>query len=260
MLGDPLTINGYTLDFTDSRWVPFNLNDVSLGSTFSQFKIDELLKRMIYPYLAPSCSIKLLPPYESGVTEVGSFPDPILEFTINKKTDDTLAASLLNMIPGSYPGIVSTVYQSETNVSNGIVFSPVGATSTDFTVVVGDGSQTASATTTLTGIYPYFYGFSNLTTMTNIGLEGLSKLVESKGDKVVDLAGSGNYYFIYDFDYGTLSNIIGFGTPSIGSFSSVTSQVFSSPTGLWAGKKFWVYQWPSAGTIGPLSVNFEFKY
>lgn len=260
MLGDPLTINGYSLDFTDSRWVPFNINDVALGSTFSQFKIDELLKRMIYPYLPPSCSIKLLPPYEAGVTEVGSFPDPILEFTINKKTDDTLASSLINMIPGSYPGIVSTVYQSETNVSNGIVFSPVGATSTDFTVSVGDGTSTASATTTLTGIYPYFYGFSNLTTMTNIGLEGLSKLVESKSDKVVDLSGSGNYYFIYDYDYGTLSNIIGFGTPSIGSFSSVTSQIFSSPTGLWAGKKFWIYQWPNAGTIGPLSVNFEFKY
>jgi hypothetical protein len=260
MLGDPLTINGYTLEFTDSRWIPISVNDVSSGSTFSEFPISELLERMIYPYLPPSCSIEILPPFASGVAEVGSFPDPVIQFTINKKTLDTNNASLVNMIPGSYPSITSTVYETVTDSSSGIVLSPISATSTDFTISVGDGSQTASATTNLKGIYPYFYGFSNLTNMTNIGLGSLSKLVEDKSDKLIDLSGSGNYYFIYDFDYGTLSNIIGFGTPSIASFSSVTSQIFSSPTGLWAGKKFYVYQWPSAGTIGPLSVNFEFKY
>ena len=259
MLGGPLTINGYRLDFTDDRMVPFIINDVGLGATFSEFPIDDLLKRMIYPYLPPSCSIRLLPPYESGVSEVGTFPDPIVEFTINKKTDDTLAASLFNMIPGAYPEVVSTVYESVTNVSSGIIISPIAATSTEFKISVSDGTSTASATTTMTGIYPYFYGFSNLASMTNIGLDGLTKKVESKGDKLVDISGTGNYYFIYDFDYGTLSNIIGYGTPSMASFS-VSSQVLASPTGLWAGKKFYIYKWSSVGQIGPLSENFEFKY
>ncbi len=263
--GSPVTFNGYTLDFTDSRWVPFSYNDVKMSSTFSQFPISTLINRIIYPYLPPSCSIRLLAPFENGLTEVGTFPEPIVEFTVNKKTGDTGVVSLINMIPGSYPSIVSNVYQTITDVSNGIVLSPVTATSTDFSVVVSDGTSTASAVTSIKGIYPYFYGFSSLNTMTNIGLSDLAKSVEDKSDKIIDLAGSGNYYFIYDFDYGTLSNIYdNFGNTvpiaaSGGSFS-VSSQLFSSPTGLWAGKKFYVYKWSSVPLIGPLSINFEFKY
>lgn len=259
ILGNPVSFNGYSLEFTDSRWVPFSSNDVSSGSTFLNFPVSDLLNRMLYPYVGPNCSIRLLSPYDTGITEVGTFPEPIVEFTIYKKTFDTGIASLLNMIPGSYPAISSPVYESVTDVSNGIVLSPMPATSSEFSIVVSDGSSTASATTYLKGVFPYFYGFSQLNTMTNVGLQDLTKTVQDKGDKSVDLLGSGNYFFIYDFDYGTLSNIYGYGTPSIGSFS-VTSQVFSSPTGLWAGKKFYVYKWSSVPTIGPLSENFEFKY
>lgn len=259
ILGNPLLINGYSLDLTDDRWVPFGINDVSVASTFSNFPIGELLKRLIYPYLPPSSSIRLLPPYETGFVEVGSFPTPTLEFTINKKTDDTNTIVLNNMIPGSYPGVSSNTYISVTDTSNGVVLSPIGATSTNFSIIVNDGTTTTSSSTSLTGIYPYFYGFSSLSTMTNIGLNSLNKLIESKDDKLIDLTGSGNYYFIYDYNYGTLSNIFGYGTSSIGSFS-VTSQVFSSPTGLWAGKEFWVYQWSSTGYIGPFSENFQFEY
>jgi hypothetical protein len=257
--GSPVYVNGYALELTDSRWVPFSSNDITIGSTFSQFPISDIINRMVYPYVGPNCSIRLLPPFDNGLTEVGTFPEPIVEFTIYKKTLDTGVASLINMIPGSFPSISSNVYQNVTDVSNGIVLSPITATATEFSVIVSDGSSTASSSTYLKGIYPYFYGFSLLNTMTNVGLSQLIKSVEDKGDKLVDLAGTGNYYFIYDFNYGTLSQIEGYGTPSIGSFS-VTSQVFSSPTGLWAGKEFYVYKWSPGVTIGPLSENFEFKY
>jgi hypothetical protein len=36
--------------------------------------------------------------------------------------------------------------------------------------------------------------------------------------------------------------------------------VLSSPTGLWSGKEFWVYQWNNTGEIGPFSEFFEFRY
>jgi hypothetical protein len=96
--------------------------------------------------------------------------------------------------------------------------------------------------------------------MNSIGLASLSKLVEPKGDKVIDISGSGNYYFIYDYNYGTLSNIYdSTGNTSSGSFSA-TQSILSSPTGLWAGKQFWVYQWSSVPQIGPPSENFQFKF
>ena len=256
IIGDPVLFNGYSPTLTDSGWVPFSINDVSIGSTFSNFPVGELLKRLIYPYLPPSSSIRLLPPYETGFVEVGNFPTPTLEFTINKKSNDTGVTVLDNMIPGAYPQIISNGYSSETSTSNGIVLSPIGATQTNFTITVNDGFSQSSSSVSLRGIYPYFFGRSSLTNITNIGLSSLTKLVEPKGDKIVDLSGSGNFYFIFDKDYGTLSNIIGY---TGGSFSE-SSRVLSSPTGLWSGKEFWVYQWNNTGEIGPFSEFFEFRY
>ena len=121
---------------------------------------------------------------------------------------------------------------------------------------------TNSAIATVTGIYPYFYGFSSLTTMTTAGLSSLTKLVEPKGTKNVDVIGNGNFYFIYDSDYPVLSAIYNeFGnTISSASFSSPTIMTLSSPTGLWASKQFRVYKYSGVPQIGPPSVNYQFKY
>ncbi len=215
---------------------------------------------MIYPYLPPLCSIRLLPPFDSGYVEVGTFPTPTLEYTITKRTLPTLLTGLSNMIPGVYPPIATPGQLTVTSTSNGIVISPITATSTQFTITVSDGTQSNSASTEITGIYPFFFGFSNLNTMTSVGLGSLTKLVESKGDKTIDISGTGNYYFVYDYNYGTLSNIYdSFGNTASGSFSA-TSSFFSSPTGLWAGKQFWVYKWNSVPQIGPPSENFQFQF
>ena len=114
----------------------------------------------------------------------------------------------------------------------------------------------------MTGIYPYFYRFSSLTTMTTAGLSSLTKLVEPKGTKNVDVIGNGNFYFIYDSDYPALSVIYNeFGnTISSASFSSPTIMTLSSPTGLWASKQFRVYKYSGVPQIGPPSVNYQFKY
>jgi hypothetical protein len=260
ILGDPVLVNGYSLELTDSRWIPVGINDVSIGTTFSGLPIAEVLKRIIYPYLPPDCSIRLLPPYDSGYVEVGTFPTPTLEFQINKKSNNTQITVLDRMIPGAYPPLVSNNYITATGTSTGIVISPIGPTSTEFTISVSDVlGGTSSDSTKITGIYPYFWGWSNLTTITNVGLGSLTKSVEPLGDKIVDLVGSGNFYFIYDKDYGTLSNIIGYGTQSGASFS-ISSRILSSPTGLWSGKEFWVYQWNVPNEVGPFSEFFEFRY
>jgi len=260
ILGDPININNYSMEFSDSRRVPLALNGVSIGSTFSNFFISELLQRIVYPYLQPYCSIRILAPYESGYVEVGSYPTPIISYDINKKSFPTNNAFLSNMIPGYYPPITSDTYSIESGQSAGIVISPITATSTEFKISVSDGTTTASASTYITGIYPYFYGFSSLSSMTNMGLVGLSKMVESKGDKTIDINGIGNYFFMYDYDYGTLSNIYdNYGNTCSASFS-VSDQLLSSPTGLWAGRKYYIYKWTGAPQIGPLSTNYKFEY
>jgi hypothetical protein len=255
-----INVNGYTLELNDSRKVPISISDISIGSTFSNFPISELIRRVVYPYLPPTCSIQILPPYDSGYVEVGTYPTPVLNYTITKRTLPTLITGLTNMIPSFYSPITTAGQTIVSTNSNGVVISPIGTASTEFKITVNDGTQSASASTFLTGIYPYFYGFSNATTMNTTGLGSLTKLVESKSDKSTELTGNGNLYFIYDSSYGTLSNIYdNYGNTSSASFSH-TSLTFSSPTGLWAGRNFHVYQYNNVSQLGPPSVYFQFKY
>jgi len=260
ILGSPVNVNLYPIEFTDSRRASYEIGDIKYGDKFDAVPLSEMLRRMIYNYLPPTCSISIDPPFSSGYVEVGTFPTPILTYTINKKSLPTLITGLSNMIPGNYPPITSPEYTNVTAQSQGIVISPITSASTVFTITVSDGVQGNSASTSITGIYPYFYGFSDLSTMTTIGLASLTKLVENKSDKTVDITGQGNLYFIYPKDYGTLSNIYdNLGNTASASFS-VSSQLFSSPTGLWASEEFWVYKWSGVSQIGPPSENFQFVY
>ena len=259
--GSPVNINGYPIELTDTRKVPITFGDIVLGSTFNNDAVSDVIKRMLYPYLAPLCSISILPPYSSGYVEVGTYPTPTIQYSITKRSLPTLLTSLSNMIPSVYPAITTLGQNVVTSTSNGVVISPITGTSTHFKISVTDGTQSNSATASLTGVYPYFYGFSSLSSMTSIGLASLSKLVEYKGDKNVDITGTNSFYFVYDYDYGTLSNIYdSYGNTVSGSFSTPTTAYFSSPTGLWASKQFYVYKSNSLGVVGPPSENFQFVY
>ena len=259
IFGSPVNLNGFPLEFSDSRLIPQQIGGVVTGETFSTEALSEMIRRVVYPYLPPLCSIRLLPPYDYGFVEVGTFPTPTVEFTIKKRTFATLPTTLTNMIPGFYPSVNTFAPSSVTSTSNGIVISPITTTSTTFQITVSDGTASNSATVSISGIYPFFHGFSSLSVMTSIELASLTKVVEIKEDKFVDILGSDNFYFIYDFDYGTLSNIYdGVGNTCSASFS-YTDSVFSSPTGLWAGKKFYVYKWASANVSAPIQ-NFEFRF
>jgi hypothetical protein len=258
--GSPVNINGYPIELTDTRKIPITFGDVVSGSTFNNDAVSDVIKRMLYPYLAPLCSISILPPYSSGYVEVGTYPTPTIKYTITKRSLPTLMTSLTNMIPSIYPAITTPGQNVVTSTSNGVVISPITATATYFKITVNDNTQNNSATASLTGIYPYFYGFSSLSSMTSIGLAGLSKLVEYKYDKFLDITGTSSFYFVYDYDYGTLSNIYdSYGNTVSGSFSH-TSAYFSSPTGLWASKQFYIYKSNTLGVVGPPSENFQFVY
>jgi hypothetical protein len=259
--GLPFNINGYPFQFSDTRKISYGINDLKLGADLNNVPLTDLIRRLIYPTLKPTCSIEILPPFDSGYTEVGTYPIPTVRFTINKKTNPTQITSLTNMIPGVYPPITNPEYTNVTSTSTGIVISPIGATSTEFKIAVGDGIVgTSSATATLTGIYPYFFGFSSLTSMTTIGLGPLTKVVEPKSDKTFNITGTGNLYFAYPKIYGTLSAIVDPGGYTASGSFSYTTQNLSSPTGLWASEEYYVYKWSSATPIGPPGSNYELMY
>jgi hypothetical protein len=91
------------------------------------------------------------------------------------------------------------------------------ATHTYFSITVSDGTQTSSLTQSIL-IYPYFYGFSEQLIINVNAMVGLTKKVEYKGDKIIDISGSGNFT-IYDNSYGLMSN-----PPVINGVSAVYSR------------------------------------
>lgn len=259
--GTPVNVNGIPFEFTDSNPCTVAIGDIKLGETFSSVSIVEMLRRIAYPYLAPICSLSILPPYSSGYVEIGTSPIVKLSYSITKRSLPTQTSLFSYMIPSSYPPITTSEYSTVTGTVSGVVITPITSATSSFTVTVSDGTQSNSVTTTLKGVYPYFYGFSSLSTMTTAGLATLTKIIEPKTDKNIDVYGSGNFYFIYDNNYPALSSIYdNNGNNIISSSFSSSVLTLSSPTGLWASKKFKVYQWNGAPLIGPPSVIYQFKY
>lgn len=258
IFGNPTNINGYNFSFSDDRRSPVEIGDIKFGTTFSTFSISEILKRMIYEYLPPGSNIRLLPPHEKGYVEFGELPSVSLEFSIFKKTLSTGTTILLNMIPGSYPAITTQEYFSITATASGLIQSPLNESGVTFSITVSDGTQSSVSSTNIRGVYPYFYGFSNQGTINNFILSQLVKLVEDKSDKsIIIQPGSGFFYFIYDNLYGDLDQILDNNNMVFSNFT-LSTQVLSSPDGLWANKVFKIYRINNLQTSIP--IIFKFKY
>jgi len=254
IFGTPVNVNGYSLELDDDRYMPMTIGGLPMGNSFNNISISEVLRGMLYTYLGPLCTISV----DQQYYEVGTYPVPTLTYTITKRTENTLPTGLTNMIPGVYVPITTPGQTTITGTSSGIVISPIDTSLTLFTITVGDGVTTSTASVSVQGIYPYFYGFSNIDIIDNNTLNSLTKLVEYKSDKIIDISGSGNYYFVYDSLYGPLTEILDdFGLDYLSSFTYSTRTLSKFP---WATKEFLVYQWNNVSQIGPPSINYQFKY
>lgn len=243
--GNTTYLNDYPLEFIDDRYCPIELGDINLGDTFDSVSISKVLERMIYDYLSPICTLSL---YNTDkYFEVGTYPIVNLSYSITKRTKNTLPTSLTNQIPNSYPAINTTSNSYVTGISNGVVITPIEKDTTVFTITVSDGTITNSASASVSGVYPYFYGFTSSNTMTTYGLSNLNKTINVKDSGTIDIYEAGvlasdNFYFIYDYDYGYLSSIKDHNNDDIIIYFSSSVITLSSPSGLWASKQFIVYK------------------
>lgn len=262
MYGNPVLVNGYPLEFSDTRYCPIDIGDILIGTTFSNIMAVELLRRIVYDYLPPTCALSILAPNDTGYVEVGSSPIIKLKYVINKRTLPTNITGLTNMIPSSYPAITTNEPKTVTGTASGIIISPVPNTTFYFSINVSDTTKSNGATVSLSGIYPYFYGFSSLSSINfPADLLNLSKSVTPLENKSFDITGSGNLYFIYDATYPDLTlvydnNLTVIPIPS----GQPTIKTLSSPTGLWASKQFKIYKWTGFPQVGPPSVIYQFIY
>ena len=256
--GSPANLNGHSLEFSDDRYIPAAIGDITLGSSFEKMSIADVIRKIVYPYLGPACELSLLD--SSGYVEVGSNPDIRLRYSITKRTDPTLPTKLINMIPSTHPAIAGNGQTTISGLARGVVISPVTATVSTFTIKASDGVSSSSASASISAVYPYFYGFTSSNTIGVAALRNMTKVIEPKGDKTFDLTGSGNFFFAYDADYGPLASILDPNSVDIFATFSSSVKILSSPTGQWTSKEYIVYKWSNVDQIGPPSENFDFKY
>ena len=210
-----VNINNYPLEFTDNRKTNISIGNLKKGEILKNYSITEILRRILYTYLPPTCRLKFIDnnSVKNGIgisyAEVGTKPDEIkIKYEINKKTDNIISIGLVNMYPISLPPIID---DSFTKV-DGIV-SPIIQTGGiiipnyeyDFTLNLFDGTEIANDMIKLMGIYPIYYKLTN--DVINDPVEDLNKLIDYKSDIDLYFSGNGKIYFSYPSEYGTLSEI-----------------------------------------------------
>jgi hypothetical protein len=273
--GSSVNVNGYPLEFTDATPTPLNLGGVVQGSTFSNVPLVEMIRQLLYPYLGPQVTISLSQSIKERNHTSGTSSQ--FSYTLIKRTAD-ITSSLVQIsnsagvILSGYPGgtLSGTGYLTQTYND---VFTFSGAqilanTNGNFTfsISVTDGTQSATASTTMKFVYPYFYGFSATTSNIQNIINGLTKLVDVQDDQTVSLAGTGYLYYVYPANYSTLAKIYdgnGFLLWQSGTTSTswtYSTNTISSPSGIWGGTSYLVFRRVNVSTIPTPSQAYQFNF
>jgi len=188
--------------------------------------------------------------YEYGDT---GYSPLTLSWDTNKPTETlTLfapgATHVLNTLDTSY---IDT-YTVTPSVGTGIP-----STKTWSLIATDDQSAEDTVTKSLVFGYPFYYGdnANNLSSGTNIGT--LNKLVESKGNKTVNINTNSEFiYFAYPSYYGDLTTILdGNGFNVTNSFTKSVSPITHTLTG--GTVEYIIYKSNSVNTV---NQNFQFKF
>lgn len=290
--GSTVLINGFNMELSNSNPIIATFGHIKTGQTFSNAPIVEVVRQMLYPYLAPECSLFLNVGSgytTSAIAEYGSLlPSSItMSWTVIKKSDNIISATLSNStgfsitLPITTPGLTSVSsppyatgnLPSTYSLTYNLSATDTGTSSYNLTnkaLATGSTTQTTfTASAKLDLVYPYFWGVNSLnatsSTQINSILGSLTKSVSYKSNKTVSLSGTGYIYFIYPVSsggsvYGYLSasgGILdenGFDITNSFTYSIYTGPTSSSTSDLVSPSGFWTASY-YVYKYGPLTVG-----
>jgi hypothetical protein len=245
-----VNLNLFSLDFKDNRKCPIQIGDVIQGESFLNVSLSDMLRKIIYNYLSPNVILSFLEPHSNNTIEVGSIIIPRVSYTIYKKTNP-VNATFINLLPSSLPIISDIGYKVITGEVDCIIPSNLEPINYMFSSVLNDGVQNIQEDIILTGVYPYFYGFSTFNVTDNEFLPSLVKDIKIKSNTTLGVVGNGTYYFIYPHSYGVLSSINGLiPTPLI------YSQFMNSNSGFWNNIRYMIYQFNNVNINTAENIQF----
>lgn len=288
IISDSIILNGFNVMFSDSRAISATFGSITVGSTFSNVAVTEMIRMMLYGYVPPRL---LLAPY-SYYVEVNSGGTIGLSYSITKVSATasirsitstplflTSTASAITYLNGATA--INRVFNGTASYTSGTLFTTTGIK--PFTMSVNDAvGGTTSVTTTVNVTYPIFYGTSMTASTTQSVVQGLlssfTKVVDSNISRTVPISGTGVciYYCVPAASNvgGTISSIYdtSYPTTNIKNNFRTTGAAFtmslSSPSGFWGSTVYNCYIYSPTGSAAKTSLgvyptyatNYQFNF
>ena len=199
--------------FETSMTTVSSLGGIPAGSDLNGLSLQQVLTKLLFPYIKPSVSASLTYSPSASVYEYGqSISVSKINTNVTKKSENIVSIkfyqnnTLINTISSdcSNGGSFSHTFTSPITITSNI-------SNSYFKVIVNDGISDVTATTnSFTFVYPYYYGvIANDVEITEDLIKGLTKQVVTKGNKSYTYSPNFQKMVIaYPKSYGVLKSIL----------------------------------------------------
>lgn len=196
--------------YTNEMATVNSLGGIAAGTTFNNMPVNEVLTKLLYPYVAPTLSVSGTP--NGGTYEKGNDQTITnVKAVVGKKSEKITKVEVLD-------GSNQLGVKEGAEVQNGGTFNfpvsvAVPSVNKQLTVKITDAaSKTYSANTgSFNFVYPYYHGKAaeDKTTFTGEEIAAMSKTVEGKGNKTRSFTcNNERMVFAYPKSHGALRSII----------------------------------------------------
>jgi hypothetical protein len=202
--GSPVTVNGNSLEYTNLTPIVATFGGISIGSTFSNVSLIDMISAMLYPYLEPLSTITIdsvnygsgnVPLSYNNTVERKHQPNSLPAITINyrftlTKRTYNITANTITLRRSNPGGSVTSflLLTGPTLSGSGLVTQEYTGYSVDingsgifsgdindrniytFSCHVSDGTSSYTASTFFEAVYPYFYGFASTASITGANI------------------------------------------------------------------------------------------
>ena len=242
--------SGSSFNYTNSAPSRAVVGGISLGTTFSNISLTNLLDNMLYPNLGPSCILNIITPLGNGN-----------KYEVGALTSSSGITYSYTIVPGTLPVISAIISGSVSiTIATGSGFTTIYS-GNSFTYSINNSSistygytltirdivnLTAISTFNINTYYPYFYGMTTLYNSASItsfsGLNSLLKSINNKGNQSLNISGINSYfYFMYPSYYGTLNKIYDPNNFVVTSSFTYSIVIISSPNSYWSNQSYYMY-------------------
>ena len=222
--GSSVSVNGYPIEFIDPDYVPSDIGGIQMGmsyshnsffngTTYQNWPVTEVLKELLYPYVAPVLELSVVNTITgTNYAEVGTTASAVLTYKITtyqrnynericnyQVTKTNYTGLSFSAVPGSFitATISSPTYSSVEDSRSWTLQASNSGSLLTFSY---------SSVTSIQYIYPIYYGFTSslITNSTSFQTIApiLNKIIIPIGGTIsLPISGDGYLYFIYKPGY-----------------------------------------------------------